>query len=246
MRTKGTRESYESLCKALDENSKLYFNRFGDGDVFIMMGRNESKHTFSPELQKEMIESFMIKDPIYMKGLAVKYEHEPGMQKGLFAPHGTDEMMYKWLVENYEGFEEETFESAIMFHYISVFNQPLMIEMLDTYIRPKKKMYIGSISKEQMEKLVGDIDYYVEVPSSNAYYSIDQWWPKILENIDNVDLVLPAAGMGTRVINKRLYNLGYEVQSIDLGSVIDAIGQSYTRTWIRMVKPEHIKNLLIK
>jgi len=36
-------------------------------------------------------------------------------------------------------------------------------------------MFIGCVSKEDIEKCVGKVDYYVQVPETNAYHSIDEW-----------------------------------------------------------------------
>jgi hypothetical protein len=137
------------------------------------------------------------------------------------------------------------FESAIAFHYLSVFKQEKVIDFLNEFIRPKKKMFVGSIEKNAIEKLIGHVDYYVKIDGRNAYYSIDNWYNEVLENIDNCDVLIPAAGMATRVLNKRLWNLNKNIHSIDIGSVVDAVDDKLTRTWIRK-EGNKIKNLLIK
>ena len=245
MKTKPTQETYNHLINLLDNNSKVYYSRFGDGDFYIMNGKREKMHKFSPELRDELIESFSIKDPLYVKGAMVNYPLEPGMSHGVFAPATDNSQIEDWLLNNQKINPNTIFDSHIMFHYISVFKQDIMIKFLNNYIRPKKKMFIGSVDKDKIEKLVGKIDYYVQVPERDAYYNIDEWWSKILENIDKVELCLPAAGMAGRVINKRLWELNKNLHSIDLGSVIDAAVGSSTRTWIDKVG-NSINNLLIK
>ena len=47
-----------------------------------------------------------------------------------------------------------------------------------------------------------------------------------------MDLVLPAGGMGGRVIQKRLWNLNKEVHSIELGSMVDVLDDLKTRSWM--------------
>ncbi|MBN2520730.1 MAG: hypothetical protein JXB17_09520, partial [Bacteroidales bacterium] len=71
--SESTSDTYLSLCELLDKYKKLYYSRFGDGDIFIMMGKNQANHDFHPDLQKEMIESFKIESTQYLKGLAVNY-----------------------------------------------------------------------------------------------------------------------------------------------------------------------------
>lgn len=246
MKTKDTLSTYIHLTNILDNNSKVYYSRFGDGDFYIMNGQGEKMHQWSPELSKELVESFLIDDINYLKGAMVNYPWEEGMQPGVFAPPSTNDQIEFWLLNNQKIHPDTIFESHIMFHYISVFKQQLMIHFLNKYIRPKKKMFIGSVPKENIELLVGPIDYYISVPARDAYYSIEKWWPLILNDIDKVDLCLPAAGMAGRVIQKRLWNLNKKIHSIDLGSIIDAACNVSTRTWIDRVGFNHIKNILIQ
>lgn len=246
MKTKNTTDTYNHLCNILDANSKVYYSRFGDGDFYIMHGRREKMHRWSEELSKELTESFLINDDCYLKGAMVNYPLEPGMTQGVFAPANDNREIESWLLNNQKiNINPKTiFESHIMFHYISVFKQQQMIDFLNKYIRPKKKMFIGSVPKDKIERLIGPVDYYIQVPARDAYYSIDEWWPTVLDNIDDVELCIPAAGMAGRVIQKRLWNLNKNIHSIDLGSVIDAACDESTRTWIARVGNK-IKNLLI-
>jgi hypothetical protein len=245
MRTKTTTETYNHLINLLDNNSKVYYGRFGDGDFYIMNGRREKMHKWSPELQQELRDAFTIEDVCYIRGAMVNYPKEPGMAPGVFEPPPGNAEIENWLLNNQKIHPNTIFDSHIMFHYISVFKQDLMVNFLNKYIRPKKKMFIGCVEQEKIEQLVGKIDYYIQVPERDAYYSIGEWWPKVLENIDKVELCLPAAGMAGRVINKRLWKLNKNLHSIDLGSVIDAAVGSSTRTWIDKVG-NSINNLLIK
>ncbi len=245
MKTKKTTETYDYLCYMLANHSKVYYSRFGDGDFNIMNGKREKMHQWSIELQTEMLEAFKIDDIHYIKGAMVNYPLEPGMGPGVFAPPGNNSEIENWLLTNQKIDKNTIFDSHIMFHYISVFKQDLMIDFLDTYIRNKKKMFIGSVDKKSIEKLVGKIDFYINIPKSDAYYSIDEWWPNIISHIDDVELCLPAAGMAGRVINKRLWNLNTDIHSIDLGSIIDAVAGQPTRTWIDKVG-NIIQNILIK
>ena len=115
---------------------------------------------------------------------------------------------------------------------------------MNNFIRPKRKLFIGSIKKSSIEKLVGEVHYHVETPSRDAYYNIDEWWPKVLECVDDVDLVLPAAGMAGRVVQKRLWKLDKNVHSIELGSMVDTVDDLNTRSWM-VNKKEIIDRILI-
>ena len=145
--------------------------------------------------------------------------------------------------------------SHVLLTFAAICNQPVFVKFLDTFIRPKKKMFIGSVDKESIEKLVGPVDYYVKIPVAEvdeqgvfrgAYYSIDEWWPKVLENIEDVDLVLPTAGMAGRVACKRIWNLDVDVHCIELGSIVDAVIDKESRGWIARTDKNLIQNLLVK
>ena len=140
----------------------------------------------------------------------------------------------------------DRYYSSVLTTYMAL-NQPtIFVEFLNTFIKPKKKLYIGSIDKSVIEILLGKIDYYVQVPSSNAYNKIDEWWPKVLECIDNVDVVIPAAGVAGRVVQKRLWELDKDIHSIELGCIVDAIADLNTRSWMSKTKSKinKLKELL--
>lgn len=242
--SESTSDTYLSLCELLDKYKKLYYSRFGDGDIFIMMGKNQANHDFHPDLQKEMIESFKIESTQYLKGLAVNYPNEKGMYRGFMSPYMKNNEMENFLIKTFNFQSDQTFKNAWFIHYFSIYKPKLMNEFLDKYIRPKTKLFIGNIPKPEIEKLVGNIDYYVHVPARNSYWTIDEWWPKVLNNIDKVQLVLPAAGMSTRIINKRLWKMNKEIHSIDLGSIVDAVISKKTRRWIR-IRGHRINNILL-
>lgn len=246
METKTTVETYYTLISKLEKSSKVYYTRFGDADFFIMNGRNTQDHKYSPELSRELIESFNIKDPDYLLGAAINHKNEPGMYRGVFQVFDYNDSMVNELFKNPKIVisQDDVFENAIMPHYLSVFRQELIIKFLDDYIRPKSKMYIGCVPEINAKKVVGEIDYHVTTPSKDAYSTIDSWWPKVLENIDNVDVCIPACGQAGRVVQKRLWNLDKKNHSIDIGSIVDVADGKNTRTWIKK-EGNKVKNILI-
>ena len=131
-----------------------------------------------------------------------------------------------------------------MLTYIIIHEQEIFQDFMNNFIRPKKKLFIGSVKKSSIERLVGKVDYYVETPSKDAYYHIDEWWPKVLDFVDEVDLVLPAVGMAGRVIQKRLWKLNKKVHSIELGSMVDTVDDLKTRSWM-VDKKDIINKVLI-
>ena len=197
-------------------------------ELKIAYGGN--KTIFSEKLQKEMLNAFKIEHPQYMVAMTGDYEHEPGMKRGVFAPFPDK----KWIEISASTLSKRhTYYSHIIFHYLCVFKTKAFFDFIEKYVKPKKKLYIGSVPKGLAEKIAGHIDFHVKTPDETAYDSIDKWWKKVEKVIDKVDMVIPSAGQSSRVINGRLWDMGVGVQSIDIGSVFDVVYRPTTRTWLR-------------
>ena len=232
------------LYQKLSTEPRVFYSRFGDGDFEIMKGNRELLHKWSPKLQKELQEAFEISDENYLKGVMVNEPTFNGLELEHHPPQKYNEVS-AFIHNNFSNAKDFIYYSHVLFAYMSVKEQDIIVDFLDKFIRPKKKMFIGNIDKESIEKFVGKIDYYVKVPSKDAYYNIDNWWKKVLDDIDKVELVIPTAGMAGRVTQKRLWNLNKDIHSIELGSIVDAIVNSKTRGWIKRNKVDLTK-LLIK
>jgi len=234
LKAKTTIETYNTLVEKLRKNKKLYFTRFGDGELLLMMGENTRNSNFNKELQKELIECFTIEHPQFLIASVINQKKERGMSEGLFTPYSFNTKLKDFIINN--GYENKLgiYENPITFHYLTVFQSKLIFNFLENYVRPRKKMFIGSINKDVTEKLYGYIDYYISIPKQFAYDTIDEWWPDIIKNIDHVELVIPSAGSASKVISKRLWKLNKEIHLLDIGSIIDAVDGKVSRTWIRL------------
>ena len=239
---KSSFESFDFLKEQLQKHKKLYFTRFGDGEVISMMGQNHRNYKSSPELTKELQESFLTDHPQYLIALSVNMPFEKGMSRGLFAPYKKNNEFEDFINDQLMA-KKKVYESQIMFHYLSVFKPYMMYDFFEEYIRPKRKMFVGCTPIEIVEKLYGKTDFYVNVPPKHAYNSMDEWWPEIVSNINDVELLIPSAGAATNVINKRLWEMDQEIHSMDIGSIIDAVDLTISRTWIRL-KGHKIQKLL--
>ena len=206
MITKDMQTTLTYLYEKLDTESKVYYSRFGDGDFQIIKGEREMMHKYSPELAHELRESFGIVDDNYIRGTMYNEPTYNGSQ----------------LIN----------QSSENFKHILEIIKDIFLDFLTKFIRPKRKLFIGSIKKSSIEKLVGVVDHFVEIPAKDAYYSMDQWWENVLDCVDKVELVLPAAGMAGRVIQKRLWNLNKNIHSIELGSMVDVLDDLHTRSWM--------------
>jgi hypothetical protein len=244
LKSKSTTETFHTLFNLLDTHKKVYYSRFGDGDLFIMMGRNQANHDFSEELAAELRTSLLIEHPQFLKGLPVNFPKEKGMTKGLFEWFYFNDELAKFVIQKIPISFPVVFESSWFPNYYSVFKPAEMSLFLDRFVRPKKKMFIGSVPLEDIQKLYGKIDCYIQLPRRNAYTTIETWWPEVLKNIDSVEVVLPAAGMATRVITKRLWEMNKEVHCLDFGSIVDAVSSfAPSRKWIKL--KGHVLNRIL-
>jgi len=235
IRAKSSIKTFADLNSLLHRSNKVYFVRFGDGEIVSMMGRDHRNYRASEALTRELQESIKIENPNYLKAVSVNMPFEKGMSRGVFAPYRSNDRMAEFLVSNNLAGPDEEFESQIMFHYMSIFHSEKMYQFFETHIRPKKKMFVGSTPRDSAEIAYGTIDYYIPVPPKHAYDTIDSWWPQVVQNVDQVDLLIPSAGAASNVICKRLWYLDKPIHLLDIGSIIDAVDGKKTRTWIKHV-----------
>lgn len=248
--TKTITQSIEMLMAAMSHKDRVFFTRFGDNDIMQLTGTDMfgtplnsrplggNKTIFSTELQKELQQSISIQDADYFIALSLKWNHEKGMEPGLFQSFGYN----KALERKVKRFIAPTrVLIPVLFHYLIVFQPELFDFFINQYIRDRKILFIGSNDKKVVEKVVGKLGSYVKTPEYNAYDQIDKWYPKVEKAIKNgCDVVIPTCGQASRVVGGRLWNSGAKVHSVDMGSLFDAVEGKQSRTWIKM-KGEEIK-----
>ncbi|MGN6646383.1 MAG: hypothetical protein ACTHJT_07625 [Cytophaga sp.] len=234
LRSKSTTESLAHLTDLLRKNKKVYFSRYGDGEIYTMVGKDCLEHDVSDALERGLIHSFEIYDPLYLKAVGVNYPVEPGMIHGLFAPYIDNFDLEKYILKHFPKEEGAVYENQILFHYLSVFKPEVMTKFLDEFVRGKRIMFIGSTARDVVEKLYGPLEVYIQIPSKNAFYRMDEWFPEIVKNSHKVDVILPSAGVASNIINARLWDAGVEAHVLDLGSLVDAAEGKGSRKWIKL------------
>lgn len=243
--TRSAPESFERLKKALASGERTYYTRYGDGDVYLLRGEGIFNHKYDPKLMQELTDSILIEEPGFMKAMCVNYELDPGMEAGLFTLYPDNDEMAGFLSERFSPEKDWTFEHHFTLPYYAIFRQDEFAELFDTYIRPRKKLFVGGVSKSVAEQLFGPIDEYVQTPLRNAYGRMEEWYPQVIRKLDNVDLVLPTAGAAGKIMNKRLWELGFDRNSLDIGALIDWVDGRRTRKWIKL-KGHKINDVLVQ
>lgn len=246
MKVLNTSASLNKIIDVIEEHDQCYYTRFGDNDVMMMSGTDlygkplgargygGNKTVWSEALQEELVECFRINNPSFLIGLSASWEKEPGMSKGLFAGFGYKEKLIEKATAIYDGDE---YLIPILFHYLITFRPKVFDLFVKAYIRPQKKLYIGSTQQAAVEKVIGKVDYYVQTPGKNAYSRIDEWWPDVEERLKHVKVVVPSCGQASRVVAKRIYYTrhGQGKYVIDFGSLFDPVAGIDSRTCWRMV-----------
>lgn len=208
--------------------SRFAYLRFGDGELMMMEDFKGHPHTqwTSPKFKEELIDSFKIDEDDYLIGSVAKMYHEAKAKPGLFAPFGNDEYLLN-IVHKY--YSDKTFYSPIALHYAYKFEESWM----DSFFRalsPYKVVFVGGSHLKGI-----DCDEFVEIPSEQAYDTIDEWFPKVRAAAKRNDIMLISASMTANVIQKRLWKIRTKIGTIDLGSVANAI-TNYSgdkHTWIK-------------
>lgn len=244
IRTKSITDSFNFLTLMIKNNRKLFFVRFGDGEFVTLMKQNHRNYNYNPGLEYELQKSFKINDENYLIACPINYPYDEFHASGIYKNFSWQDKMISVMHDNNLR-RDIVFENPCIFQCMAVFKPKKLKIFLDKEIRPLKKMFIGSTRKEVAEKLYGKIDFYIEIPAKHAYETIGEWWPKIEENADKVELIIPSAGSSSNAIALRLWNKGIDCKVIDFGSIVDAVEYNVSRTWIRL-QGHKVNKLLAK
>jgi hypothetical protein len=236
IKSKSTHDSFNTLMDAFTNNSRVAYLRFGDGDVLVMNNEPDSLHHPSEALSTELKKAFLFSDKNYLKALAVNYPYEPNMKHG-FAPHGSNNELITRLQTI--GHESVEYENAVLFPYFAIHHPKKFNHFFNCHVRCKKKLFIGSVDPSLMETLIGNISEFVELPEKNSFYTLDQWWPDVENKVQKVDFVFFSAGMASRVLIHKIWQMNLNIQLFDGGGLANAVlfyfGKKapFTHTWIR-------------
>lgn len=234
IRSKSTVESLAHLTTLLRIHKKVYFSRFGDGEIYTMVDKDCLEHDVSDSLKDALVHSFEISSPQYLKAVGVNYPLEDGMIHGLFAPYIDNFDLEKYILNRFPQEQEAVYENQILFHYLAIFKPEIMNRFLNEFIRGKRIMFIGSTPKSVAEKIYGPIDVYIQIPNKNAFYKLEEYYPEIVKEAKNIDVILPSAGVASNIINAKLWDAGVEAHVLDLGSLVDAAEGKGSRKWIKL------------
>jgi GT2 family glycosyltransferase len=231
---RGVEDSFHKIENMIGK--RFAFTRFGDGELLMFTyykGRKDNQIR-TPELQKELIESFTIKDRDYLIGNIAGMPKEPKASSGLFEPFRNDEEL-KLITRKYYD-SNKIFYSPIIFHYLYYFERT----MFDAFMHNIFKHKVAFIGGEHLKKMNKEYPFNASVfiPKANAYETLDARMKEIEKVAIENDIILLACGANANVLQKRIWQSGINTGTIDIGSVANAICgvNNCNHTWIKKLE----------
>lgn len=228
------KDTCTKLYDRLSKNEATCYLRFGDGDLMIINGQDDSLQKGNDLLRKELIEAFKHDEPGYLVASVAGQVNEGRMRKGLFGTPDYSKDLYT-IVQSLR--PNETLENANALAYQSVFDIDWFINFLRVCVHGKKVLFIGgeNLCKSALVKKTFNVMTFISLPMTNAYSVLSDNMERIKQEAVKHDLIICAAGIATRVIGKRLWKQGFRVSFLDIGSIADALAGVESRTWMRMI-----------
>ena len=231
-----THDDYNTLdliinkLKQHKENDRFYYVRYGDGDIIMMYPESEgsiigrsNEFFVTKELQQELYNAWNIVNKDYWVAGSLNLDSINTTDEGPKMHRRVKELMSSnIIVERFNFYSHPTFETNFVY-------KPEKFLEFTKLLYNKKKLWVNQYWHENVETILGNIEHHVQTPSINSYETIDEWFPEILEVIEDVDVIILASGQSSRVVSSRLWNLGINKIVIDPGSVVDMF---IADTWI--------------
>lgn len=226
------------IKETIIKRQKGAYMRFGDGDIFLMLGRNDMLQKANDKLAKEMRETMEFSTGTLHKAFPLHsklFGFEKGMSKNMHLV--SNEEAINFLTAIIRFVDIKNIYSPIALHYLATFNHELVIDFL-VFLKEKRPIFVGNknIEKQLIVKLFGEI--HIKTPELNSYLAIDRV-EKELEEIlisknEEFKVVVVAMGCSGRILQKRILQKGYNVYMFDFGSLLDAFNNKNTRLWIEL------------
>ena len=223
-----TQDDFETFDIILDriknykKGEKLYYVRFGDGDLIMMYPESEGKvigranqFDTTKQIQNELYRTWNIQDNRYMVAGSLNLSSPFSTDHGIEMHNKVKELINSGqIIERKEFYSHPTFESNF------IFKPDKFIEFCNL-INGNKKVWVNQLWHDNVETILGNIEHHIQTPSTNSYKNIDEWYPQLLEVIDDVEVIILATGFSSRVLASRLWDLGINKIVLDIGSVVD-------------------------
>lgn len=231
-------ETINKIKNTIRKKQKGAYMRFGDGDVYLMLGLNDMLHKGNKKMAKEMKEAIKLNIGILHKGLAIHsklFGYEPGMENGIHLISNKDALKYLSVSHKYLNIKKLV--TPVALHQLARFHENGCISFL-RFLNSTNPIFVGNqnIKSEIIKKLFGNI--HIKTPLRDSYNEIDRIENELIQVLENnrkeFRVVVVAMGCPGRILQKRILKKGYQVYLFDFGSLLDAFNGDETRAWISL------------
>ncbi|MET0760134.1 MAG: hypothetical protein ABWZ56_06920, partial [Flavobacterium sp.] len=167
-------KTLDDIKAAIDKKQSGAFMRFGDGDIFLMLGKDDLLHKANKKMALEMKEAINIKGKYVHKAFPIQsklFGYEEGMKENMHLVY--DSQAIKFLAATYRYVDVKNIYSPVALHYLATFNQDICVNFL-RFLRSTNPVFVGNqnIQGNLIKKLFGDV--HIKTPSDNSYLEIDR------------------------------------------------------------------------
>lgn len=248
---KSSIETLNDIKTTIVNEQKGAYMRFGDGDIFLMLGEDDMLHQANEKMAIEMKEAMKLKKGDIHKGFPLHsnlFGYENGMEVDMHLVSDVDAL--KFLAATYSFIDIHNVYTSFALHYLAAFNQEACVQFL-RFLRSTNPIFVGNknLTPELLRKLFSET--HIKTPASNSYLEIDRIEKELIQELDKkkneFQVIVVAMGCPGRILQKRILKKGYRVYLFDFGSLLDAFNNDNTRLWIDLAGgTENLKNILNK
>jgi hypothetical protein len=251
IRIKSSIETLNDIQNTISNKQIGAYMRFGDGDIFLMLGMDDMLHQANNKMAIEMRQAISLRSSNIHKGFPFHsklFGYEIGMEDDMHLVSDKDAL--KFIAATYPFIDVHNIYTSFALHYLATFNQEACVQFL-LFLRSTNPIFVGNknLAPELLRKLFSET--HIKTPVTNSYLEIDRIEKELIQELDKkkseFQVVVVAMGCPGRILQKRILQKGYRVYLFDFGSLLDALNNDNTRLWIDLAGgTENLKNILNK
>jgi len=220
-------QTIDELERRFSAGDPFYYIRFGDADLYFVndpwFNKNRRHQPKTEKFSQELRECLAIDHDEFMIGAAA------------MAGWGrkSKERELTRIIGKF--FHRKKFWSATPMHVTFLNDYDRFKEFLKVFQGRKVDLVGGAtVCRSPEVRKAFNIQDTIALTDTNAYDILDKHMPAIEKMARGSDILISALGQTTRIVAKRLWNMGIRnIQYFDVGSIVDALAGVKTRSWIK-------------
>lgn len=231
-----SKDTLQSIENTIANQKKGAYLRFGDGDIYLMLGKDELLNKANVQLSKDLKRAMKSTIGTLHKGIPIHsewYGYEHGMTLGMHLV--TNQEASKYLKATYKLLQTNTIYTPVALHYTAVFQPEICVSFLK-FLKKQQPVFVGNenVAPHLVEKLFGA--EHIKTPAVNSYQEFHRIEKELVQTLQNrnkdFDVVVVAMGCPGRALQQRILEKGFNVYLFDFGSLLDAFNNDNSRDWI--------------